>query len=86
MFKIVMTKEAEKEYRYLYRTNRAIFERVRKAIYAIADAPYEGKNLKLELKGKLSWRVGVYRIIYSIENSIMTLYVLDIGHRRDVYR
>lgn len=86
MHKIALTKEAEKEYLYLYRTNRSMFERVRRALRAIAEDPYQGKPLKLDLKGKWSWRVGVYRIIYSIERSTLIVYVLDIGHRREVYR
>lgn len=85
MYKIALTKSAEKEYRDLYNKNRAVFERIRKAIYAIAKDPRQGKPLKFELKNKWSYRVGPYRIIYSIEHSILTVYVFDIGHRREVY-
>jgi mRNA-degrading endonuclease RelE of RelBE toxin-antitoxin system len=28
----------------------------------------------------------MYRIIYSIAHNILTVYVLDIGHRREIYR
>jgi mRNA interferase RelE/StbE len=31
-------------------------------------------------------RVGVYRVIYSIEQRRIVVVVLKIGHRRDVYR
>jgi mRNA-degrading endonuclease RelE of RelBE toxin-antitoxin system len=30
--------------------------------------------------------VGVYRILYRIERNILTIIVLDIGHRREIYR
>lgn len=86
MHKIVFTKAAEKDYRYLFSHNRPIFERIRKALYSIAADPRQGKPLKLSLKGKWSFRAGMYRIIYSIENNILTVYILDIGHRREVYR
>ena len=86
MYKIVLTKTAEKEYRYLYNHDNAIFIRIRKALSYIAEAPHQGKQLKLKLKGKWSYRVGVYRIIYSIDGTVLTVYVLDIGHRREVYR
>jgi len=28
----------------------------------------------------------VYRILYRIERNILTIVVLDIGHRREIYR
>ncbi len=31
-------------------------------------------------------RVGVYRILYEIEDRRVTVIVLKIGHRKDVYR
>ena len=85
MYKIVFTKTAEKEYIYLYKTNKSIFQKVRAALLSIAKDPAQGKPLKLNLKGKWSCRVGVYRIIYSIHRKILTVYVLDLGHRREVY-
>jgi len=30
-------------------------------------------------------RVGDYRIIYSIESQIVTVHVIKIGHRKEVY-
>ena len=86
MYKIVFTKTAEKEYRYLYSHNNAIFYRIRAALHSVAEDPHQGKPLKLTLKGKWSYRVGVYRIIYSIDGKVLTVYVLDIGHRRNIYR
>ena len=86
MYRIALTKSAEKEYLYLRRTNRHIFERVAKALHFLSEDPRQGKPLKFELKGKWSYSVGVYRIIYTIEHSLLMVEVLDIGHRRDVYR
>lgn len=86
MYKIVFTKNAEKEYQYLYRHDNSIFNRIRKALHSIAEDPHQGKPLKLALKDKWSYRVGTYRIIYAIDGKILTVYVLDIGHRREVYR
>ncbi len=85
MFKIALTRTAEKEYEALAKSNPAIFKRVRAALVYISKDPHSGKHLRLTLKGKWSYRVGPYRIIYSIENRILTVYVLDIGHRREVY-
>lgn len=86
MHKILFTKTAEKEYRYLHKADPGIFLRIRSALISLAKDPHQGRPLKLSLKGKWSYRVGMYRIIYSIENSILAVYILDIGHRREVYR
>lgn len=86
MYKVVLAKSAEKEYAYLYKTNKAIFQRIRTVLHSLSKDPHQGKPLKLTLKGKWSYRVGVYRIIYSIEHKILVVYILDIGHRREVYR
>ena len=85
MHRVLFTKAAEKEYKYLHDTNANIFRRVRAAIHAIAEDPSVGKPLKFELKGKWSYRVGMYRVIYSVERKVLTVYILDIGHRREVY-
>ena len=44
-----------------------------------------GIPLRRNLKGLLKLRVGDYRVIYSVERKIVTVYVIKIGHRRDVY-
>ena len=86
MYKVVLARTAEKEYKHLNKTNSALFKRVHNALLSLASDPEQGKPLRLSLKGKWSYRVGVYRIIYSIEKKILTINVLDIGHRREVYR
>ena len=86
MYKIILTKNAEKDYAYLFKTNQKIFKRIKAALRSLAEDPHQGKPLKLTHKGQWSYRVGMYRIIYSIEHNILTVYILDIGHRREIYR
>ncbi len=86
MYRIFFTSAAEKEYKYLQYTNKSIFTRVRAALCSIAEDPLQGKPLKFSLKTQWSYRVGSYRIIYTIEHNILMIRVLDIGHRREVYR
>jgi len=63
-----------------------MFDRIRAALFALSEDPHQGKPLKLELKSRWSYRVGMYRIIYSIEHKQLLVYIIDIGHRRDIYR
>ena len=30
-------------------------------------------------------RIGDYRVIYNIEDKILTVFVIDVGHRKDIY-
>jgi mRNA interferase RelE/StbE len=41
-----------------------------------------------KLKGRDAYRIRVsdYRIIYSIENNVLLVLVVSVGHRREVYR
>lgn len=86
LYKIFLTKTAEKEYSYLYKTNKTLFERVRMALCALAEDPHQGRPLRLRLKGLWSYRIGMYRIIYSIEHKRLAIHVIDIAHRREAYR
>lgn len=86
MYKVILLSEAQKVYKNLYITNKKLFERINNALEALRSDPYMGKPLKDRLKGKYSLRVGVYRIIYSVDKHEITVYILDIGHRRDIYR
>jgi mRNA interferase RelE/StbE len=62
------------------------YERVKTAIANLAGNPRPVGCRKLA--GRDGWRirVGNYRIIYDIDDPIQSITVLDVGHRRDVYR
>lgn len=40
-----------------------------------------------KLKGRNAWRIrqGDYLIIYEIEDNILRVIVVDVGHRKDIY-
>ena len=61
--------------------------RVDRKIRSLADDPRPPGCVKLA--GATSgWRVrvGVYRILYTIEDGRLIVTVVEVGHRRDVYR
>ncbi len=66
---------------------------------AVAAAAYEfitgpllehphrvGKQLLPPLDDRFSARRGTYRVIYRIDDKTRVVTVVDIGHRRDIYR
>jgi mRNA interferase RelE/StbE len=50
----------------------------------LKSTPLKGKDLKGEFKGLLSYRIGDYRVIYTILGR--TVLILRISHRKDVYK
>ncbi len=77
--------DARKFYDRLFFSDRGHFERIARALSSLKTDPLQGKPLKHTFKGKYSLAVGFYRIIYSIDRRIVTVYVVDIGHRRNIY-
>jgi mRNA-degrading endonuclease RelE of RelBE toxin-antitoxin system len=57
--------------------------KVKAALRAIADDPYQGKELKEELAGLRSYRIARARIIYRIQGSILE--IVAFGSRADIY-
>ena len=53
----------------------------------LLEQPYRvGKRLLPPLDDRYSARRGTYRVIYRIDDAARVVTVVDIGHRRDVYR
>lgn len=55
-------------------------------IQALADEPRPVGAEKLSGQERYRVRQGDYRILYEIEDQILRVMVVKIGHRRDVYR
>ena len=62
---------------------------IREAVEALAHDPLRGPKAK-PLKGRLRaywrYRVGDYRILYTVDDGQHLVYVDYLQHRRDVYR
>ncbi|MBF0106469.1 MAG: type II toxin-antitoxin system RelE/ParE family toxin [Deltaproteobacteria bacterium] len=85
-YRIELTKQAEKSFGYLMKSQPSIGLRIARAIDTIAADPSRGVPLKGKLKGLSKYRVGPYRIIYEIHRSHLLVIVIDIGHRKEIYK
>jgi len=85
LYKVILLAPAKKFSEHLYYADKGHFMRIRYALGSLAQDPFQGKPLKQKLKGKYSLRVGMYRIIYGVDQEIVTVYVFNIGHRRNIY-
>ena len=80
MYKIIIKKKAKKFIDKLPKNER------RRVVRAIERLP-NGEDIK-KLKGHselLRLRVGDYRIIYSVDNGELIVYVIDVGNRGEIY-
>jgi mRNA interferase RelE/StbE len=51
----------------------------------LKNDPFLGKPLGRELKGRYSYKVGVYRIIYRIIQKDKIIQIITAGHRAVIY-
>ncbi len=82
-YKIKIKKTALKEIRSLPKKAIKI---ILKKINSLIDNPRPLDCKKLCAQEKYRIRVGNYRILYSIEDNVLTVYIVKVGHRKDVYR
>ena len=82
-YKILILKQAQKEARKLPQKDR---QRIASAIASLQTDPFRGKQLHGDFEGAWAIRVWPYRVVYTIESNIVTVTVLRIGHRKDIYK
>lgn len=85
-YKLELTRQAETSLEKIARSDGRLYERIAEIFESLVRDPFQGKPLKGRLKGRYSYRVGTYRIIYAIFANQLLIVVIDIGHRRDIYR
>ncbi len=64
------------------RIRRFMVERITPSIQPRVFA----KRMTGPYEGRFRYRVGDYRVICSIEDQTLVVYVIELGHRREVYR
>ena len=84
MFEVVLEKTAEKDLR---RLSDEVHDRVIESISSLATNPRPHGSKKLS-GSKSNWRirVGDYRVLYEIADTIRVVRVYRVRHRGDVYR
>ena len=84
MYKIEWKQSAKKE---LKKLKKAVIPRIIKAVKSLSINPHPTGSRKLQCSEHLyRVRLGDYRIVYSVENKIVLIEIIRIGHRKDIYR
>ena len=82
-YKILFKQTVTKDLRVIPNKN---IKRILKRIDHLSQDPRPPGSEKLSGGEKYRIRQGNYRILYTIEDVIVTVIVVKVGHRRDVYR
>jgi mRNA interferase RelE/StbE len=86
-WRIEITRTAEKQINKLGRTAQKSIQRFLRERLTSTENPRDwGKPLRGEKQGLWRYRVGDYRLICHIQDERITVLVLEVGHRKDVYR
>ena len=63
----------------------SVIKRVRRGLERLAENPRLGKPLHGELVPFWSYRVSDYRVVYEFRDEKLTVLIVMVGHRREIY-
>lgn len=89
-YQIIFDSVVEKQLKKLdKRSQKQIINFIEDLLIKINDdgiSPYLlGKALMGNMKGLYRFRTGDYRLIAKIQDKLLTIHILKIGHRKDIY-
>ncbi len=82
MYQVVIEKQVQKQLAKITPPN---YNKVVSALQDLTNNPRPQGYKKLKGRQGYTIRVGDFRIIYNINDNILTVFILAIGNRRDVY-
>ena len=86
-YKVEFTARARKQLKKMDRFDaRIIATWIKDNLEGCTNPRAFGKGLTANRSGEWRYRVGAYRILALINDGTITIEVLSIGHRREIYR
>lgn len=83
-YSVIFSRASRRQLRAL---PQSVQTRIRARIDALAEDPVPiGAERLAGSQVFLRLRVGDYRIIYEVQHDVLVVYVVKVGHRKDVYR
>jgi mRNA interferase RelE/StbE len=83
---IKITRSSAKQLKKLDTNTQKRIISLLKKIERTENPRYQGKALRGEKEGLWRYRIGDYRLICQIKDTVITFLVLAIGHRKDFYK
>ena len=86
-YKILFDRNADKQLKKIDKTQQRIMVNwITKNLENTNDSRVFGKALKGNLKDYWRYRIGDYRIIAEINDDEVKILIIEIGHRKDIYK
>lgn len=82
-YKVIFTKSVKKDFRKIPKLE---VSKILSEIAELAKNPRSSKTKKLKGEKLYRLRLGNYRVIYDIQDNLMLIFVVKLGHRSDIYR
>ena len=83
-YQVEFTKKAAKQFEAL---PAEVKSRLQLKLEMLASNPRPSGVVKLEdTDNQYRLRIGSYRIVYEVEDEILLILIIRVGHRRDVYK
>ena len=83
-YKVLWKQSARKE---LKKLDKQTIRRILDAVEKLTDNPYvPGCKKLVGSKSIYRIRTGDYRIVYDVQSAMLTIEIIKVGHRREIYR
>ncbi len=83
MYTIVITEYAVRQ---LKKLNPQVVTRLKEAIAGLAEEPRPYNHIKLTNVAAYRIRVGSYRVVYEIDDNVLTVAVVEVSDRKETYK
>ena len=86
MYSVIYSDKATKTLQKLDRHTAAmIYGWIDKNLEGCSNPRLHGKALNHDFKGYWRYRIGMYRLIVNIQDNFLTIEIIKLGHRREIY-
>ena len=82
---ITWSPTAQKQLERISKSDKISAQRIVTKLEGITDNPFEFTD-KLQGSSLRKLRVGIYRVIMSLEEQKVTIFVVEVGHRSKIYK
>jgi len=83
IFQIIWSESAAKK---LKKLDKTVAKRIFKKVSELSENPYHSDVTKIIGNSYFRLRIGDYRVIFDIQNDMLRMLILNVGHRKNVYK